>query len=532
MKITFVGADHEVTGSCHFLEACGKNILIDYGMEQGINTFENVDLPVQESLIDYVFLTHAHVDHSGMLPLLYARGFRGQIFATDATVDLCSIMLRDCAHIQMQEAEWRNRKGQRSNKEKVEPIYTMEDADGAIKRLVPVHYDETIEVCNGIHIRFTDIGHLLGSASIEVWITEGDTSRKVVFSGDIGNVGQPLIREPKLTKDADYVIMESTYGDRLHSEEKVDYVSELAKIIQETFDRGGNVVIPSFAVGRTQEILFFIRKIKEDKMIERHDDFPVYVDSPLAVEATGIFTKNRMECFNGEALDLIKQGINPITFPGLNLAITSDESKQINFENTPKVIISASGMCEAGRIRHHLKHNLWRPECTILFVGYQAVGTLGRALLEGAEEVRLFGEPIEVRASIETIKGMSGHADKNGLINWITGFEEKPRRVFVVHGEDSVCTNFTECLMVEHGLEAYAPYSGTVFNLATNKLEYEALPIPVEKKAPRAVSDVFARLLNAGQRLLAVIHKNEGCANKDLARFADQINSLCDKYDR
>ena len=532
MKITFVGADHEVTGSCHFLEACGKNILIDYGMEQGINVFENVDLPVQESLIDYVFLTHAHVDHSGMLPLLYARGFRGQIFATDATVDLCSIMLRDCAHIQMQEAEWRNRKGQRSNKEKVEPIYTMEDADGAIKRLVPVHYDETVEVCNGITIRFTDIGHLLGSASIEVWITEGDTSRKVVFSGDIGNVGQPLIREPKLTASADYVVMESTYGDRLHSEEKVDYVSELAKIIQETFDRGGNVVIPSFAVGRTQEILFFIRKIKEDKLIERHDDFPVYVDSPLAVEATGIFTKNRMECFNGEALELIKKGVNPITFPGLNLAITSDESKQINFENTPKVIISASGMCEAGRIRHHLKHNLWRPECTILFVGYQAVGTLGRALLEGADEVRLFGEPIEVRASIETIKGMSGHADKNGLINWITGFEEKPRRVFVVHCEDSVCTNFTECLMVEHGLKAYAPYSGTVFNLATNKLEYEALPIPIEKKASRPVSDVFARLLSAGQRLLAVIHKNEGCANKDLARFADQINSLCDKYDR
>ena len=532
MKITFIGADHEVTGSCHFLEACGKNILVDYGMEQGINVFENADLPVQESLIDYVFLTHAHVDHSGLLPLLYARGFRGQIFATDATVDLCSIMLRDCAHIQMTEAEWRNRKGQRSNREVVEPLYTMEDADGAIKRLVPIHYDEKVEICPGLEIRFTDIGHLLGSASIEVWITEGDVSRKVVFSGDIGNVGQPLIKEPKPTKDADYVIMESTYGDRLHAEETPDYVSEFVKVIQETFDRGGNVVIPSFAVGRTQEILYFIRQIKEKKLIERHEDFPVYVDSPLAVEATGIFTKNKMDCFNEDALELIRKGINPITFPGLNLAITSDESKQINFENTPKVIISASGMCEAGRIRHHLKHNLWRPECTILFVGYQAIGTLGRALIEGAEEVRLFGEPIEVRASIKTIKGLSGHADKNGLIKWVTSFEEKPRKVFVVHGEDSVCTAFTECLMVEHGLKAYAPYSGTVFNLATNKLEYEALPIPVKQKSTKPVSDVFARLLSAGQRLLAVIHKNEGCANKDLAKFADQINSLCDKYDR
>lgn len=533
MKITFIGADHEVTGSCHFIEACGKNIIVDYGMEQGFNAFENVDLPVQESLIDYVFLTHAHVDHSGLLPLLYARGFRGQIYATDATVDLCSIMLRDCAHIQLTETEWKNRKGQRSsNREIVEPLYTMEDADGAIKRLVPVHYDEIIEICNGIKIRFTDIGHLLGSASIEVWLTEGDVSKKVVFSGDIGNDNQPIIKNPKYTKEADYVVMESTYGDRLHSEETPDYVGDFVKIIQETFDKGGNVVIPSFAVGRTQEILYFLRKIKTEKLIEGHDDFPVYVDSPLAVEATGIFTKNRMECYDGDALELVKKGINPITFPGLNLAITSDESKQINFENTPKVIISASGMCEAGRIRHHLKHNLWRPECTILFVGYQAVGTLGRALIEGAEEVKLFGEPIEVRATIKSIKGLSGHADKNGLIRWVEGFEEKPRRIFVVHGEDSVCSSFTECLMVEHGLKAYAPYSGTVFNLATNKLEYEALPIPLTKKSNKPVSDVFQRLLSAGQRLLAVIHKNEGCANKDLAKFADQINSLCDKYDR
>lgn len=532
MKLTFIGADHEVTGSCHYLEACNKHILVDYGMEQGANVFENAKLPVEEAMIDYVLLTHAHVDHSGMLPFLYARGFRGQIVTTEATADLCSIMLRDCAHIQMMEAEWKNRKGKRSSGHaKVEPLFTMEDADGAIKRIVPCPYGKEIELCDGIRIRFTDIGHLLGSASIEVWMTEADTTKKIVFSGDIGNYSQPLIKDPAQTEEADYVVMESTYGDRLHTQERPDYIKELTKILQETFDRGGNVVIPSFAVGRTQEMLYFLRQIKEQRLIARHEDFPVYVDSPLAVEATGIFQKNKMNCFDEEAMELVKNGINPIAFPGLRLAITSDESKAINFENTPKVIISASGMCEAGRIRHHLKHNLWRPECTVLFVGYQANGTLGRAILEGAKEVKLFGESIEIRASILTLQGLSGHADKNGLLDWICGFKEKPRRVFVVHGEDSVCTSFAETLFTEHKIKAYAPYSGTCFNLLTDKLEYEAEPIPL-KARPRGVSDVFARLLAAGQRLIAVIHKNEGGANKDLAKFADQINSLCDKWER
>lgn len=531
MKLIFIGADHEVTGSCHYLNACGKHILVDYGMEQGVNAFENCDLPVAESMIDYVLLTHAHVDHSGMLPLLSARGFRGQILTTEATADLCSIMLRDCAHIQMQEAEWKNRKAKRSSGvEPHEPVYTMEDAENAIKRIVPCPYDTKIDLCDGIQIRFTDVGHLLGSSSIEVWATEEGQMRKIVFSGDIGNKNQPLIKDPAKTEEADYVVMESTYGDRLHPTDRPDYVRELAQILQETFDRGGNVVIPSFAVGRTQEILYFIRKIKEDKLVQGHGNFPVYVDSPLAVEATGIFHKNEISCFDEEAMSLVKQGINPIAFPNLRLSITSDESKAINFENTPKVIISASGMCEAGRIRHHLKHNLWRPECTILFVGYQAVGTLGRMLVEGTDEVKLFGEPIEVRARIKTMAGLSGHADKDGLIEWVEGFKEKPRKVFVVHGEDSVCKAFTECLQVEHGIKAYAPYSGTEFNLLSGKLEYEAAPIPVAKKA-KTVSDVFTRLMAAGQRLLAVIRKNEGGANKDLAKFADQINSLCDKWE-
>ena len=530
MKLTFIGAAHEVTGSCHYLEVAGKNILIDCGMEQGINLFENVGLPIAEALVDYVFLTHAHVDHSGMLPKLYAHGFRGQVFTTDASADLCGIMLRDCAHIQTMEAEWKNRKAKRSNKPLVEPEYTMEDAEGIIKRIVPCHYDEIYEICDGVKIRFTDIGHLLGSASIEVWLKEGDVEKKVVFSGDIGNKEQPLLRDPIPTKEADYVVMESTYGDRLHGKERPDYIKDLAEIIQETFDKGGNVVIPSFAVGRTQEMLYFIRKIKKDNLIKGHGDFPVYVDSPMAVSATTVFQENRMECFDEEAMELIREGINPLSFPGLRLSITSDESKAINFEETPKVILSASGMCEAGRIRHHLKHNLWRPESTILFVGYQSVGTLGRAILEGATEVKLFGEPVQVKAQIRRMAGLSGHADKDGLIEWVKYFDPKPRKVFVVHGEDNVCASFVECLMVEHGIKAYAPYSGTVFNLATGQLEYEAIPIPLKKKEKPA-SGVYARLLAAGNRLLAVIKKNEGCSNKDLARFADQIISLCDKYD-
>ena len=433
--------------------------------------------------------------------------------------------------IQTMEAEWKNRKAKRgADFQAVDPLYTMEDAEGIIKRIVPCHYDTVVEVCDEVKIRFTDIGHLLGSSSIEVWLTEDGQTKKIVFSGDIGNKNQPILRDPIPTEEADYVVMESTYGDRYHSRERVDYVKELTQILQETFDRGGNVVIPSFAVGRTQEMLYFLRKIKVDKLVKGHERFQVYVDSPLAVEATEIFQDNRVECFDGEAMELVNAGINPISFAGLKLAITSDESKLINFNEEPKVIISASGMCEAGRIRHHLKHNLWREECTILFVGYQAVGTLGRSIVEGATEVKLFGETIQVKAQIKQLAGISGHADKDGLIDWISAFKEKPKKVFVVHGEDSVCTAFTECLKVEHGQRAYAPYSGTVFNLLSNKFEYEAEPIPLKKKV-RPASGVFARLLASAQRLLALVQKCDGMANKDMAKFADQINSLCDKWE-
>ena len=522
MRLEFIGADHEVTGSCHYIEACGKHILVDYGMEQGINVFENVPLPVSEAMIDYVFLTHAHVDHSGLLPLLYARGFRGRVYATEASTQLSSIMLRDCAHIQLMEADWKNRKAKRSSTiETVQPLYSMEDADGIIKRFTPCLYGELVDVCEGIQIRFTDIGHLLGSASIEVWLEENGVKKKLVFSGDIGNKRQPLIKDPAYTDEADYVVMESTYGDRLHSAQRVDYVSELAGIISKTLKRGGNVVIPSFAVGRTQEILYFIRQIKAQQLIKDIPDFPVYVDSPMAVEATAVFVDNKDECYDAEATELVKSGINPLTFKNLHLSITSEESK---------AIISASGMCDAGRIRHHLKHNLWRPESTVLFVGYQSVGTLGRAIVEGAEEVKLFGETIEVRAEILTLNGLSGHADKNGLIEWISAFKKKPDRVFVVHGDDATATAFTECLKIEHGQKAYAPYSGTIVNLADGSFEYEAVPVPVEKKTKPA-SGIYARLLAAAQRLLAIVKKSDGLANKDMGKFADQIISICDKWD-
>lgn len=325
--------------------------------------------------------------------------------------------------------------------------------------------------------------------------------------------------------------MESTYGDRYHNAD-VDYVSELAGICQRTFDRGGNVVIPAFAVGRTQEMLYYFRKIKEEGLVKGHS-FEVYVDSPLAVEATQIFNENIAECFDEEAMELVRNGINPLRFPGLTLSVTSNDSIAINSDNKPKVIISASGMCEAGRIRHHLKHNLWRKECTVVFVGYQANGTLGRILLEGASEVKLFGEPIEVMAEIVKLEGVSGHADKAGLIKWITSFDNRLKQVFVVHGEDEVSTGFAKCLCDEYGLNASAPYSGAEFDMISGRFVKEGERILKAKKpVQRKANDVFERLLAAGRRLLTVIKHNEGGANKDLAKFADQINSMCDKWDR
>ena len=535
MRLSFFGAAHEVTGSCHLLEACGKNILIDCGMEQGPDLYENQELPVAPGDVDYILLTHAHIDHSGNIPLLVKKGFSGEIITTFATADLCDIMLRDSAHIQEFEAEWRNRKARRSGEPEYEPIYTVADADAATKLLAPVDYGQKITLCDGIEVRFNDVGHLLGSASIEVWITEGDVSKKVVFSGDVGNVNQPIIKDPQLVKEADYLVIESTYGDRSHGE-RPDYVRLLADVIQETFDRGGNVVIPSFAVGRTQEMLYFIRQIKAEGLIHGHDNFKVFVDSPLANEATNIFGIHKYDCFDDEALELIRKGINPLSFPGLKISVTSEDSKAINFDDDCKVIISASGMCDAGRIKHHLKHNLWREDSTILFVGYQAVGTPGRALLEGTQEIKLFGEPVHVAAKICRMPGISGHADVNGLVDWIKAFEVKPQKVFVTHGEDTVTELFAARLRDEMNYDAYAPFSGTEFDLAEGEFLYEAEGVKIQKpaalqKASKAAK-VYEKLLALGYRLLSVIRKNEGCANKDLEKFSRDVQSLCDKWDR
>ena len=534
MKLEFLGAAHEVTGSCHYLEIGGKKLCVDIGMEQGQNLFESQEIPVNPAEVDYILLTHAHIDHTGLLPMLYARGFRGEVYTTRATADLSAIMLRDSAHIQQFEAEWRNRKAQRSGGETYVPLYTMEDALGAINLLIPCEYDREIRLCEEIAIRFTDVGHLLGSASIEIFACEGGERRTIVFSGDLGNRNKPILRDPIYTKKADYVVIESTYGDRLHGETP-DYVGEIAEVIERTFEKGGNVVIPAFAVGRTQELLYFIRQVKEQGLVRTNPDFEVYVDSPLAVGATSIFGKNVEGCFDEEAKELVRKGINPIGFPGLKLSITSDDSKAINFDMKPKVIISASGMCEAGRIRHHLKHNLWRKESTIVFVGYQSRGTLGRALLEGTPTVKLFGETIEVKADIVKISGIGGHADKKGLIEWVRGFDEQPpKNVFVVHGEDQVCDSFAACLRDEYGISASAPYSGSIFDLIRGEYTYVADPVRIKKKesAKRRAMDVFGRLVAAGERLLAVIRKNEGLSNKEVAKFTNQINSLCDKWDR
>ena len=445
MKITFIGATHEVTGSCYYLEAAGRKFLVDYGMEQGPDYYENKELPVAPGDLDFVLLTHAHMDHSGNLPALYAKGYQGPIYATEATCNLCDIMLRDSAHIQMFEAEWRNRKGRREGKPEFIPAYTMEDAMGVLRNFVRCPYDKIIKPAEGIEVRFVDAGHLLGSSSIEVWMTEEDKTEKIVFSGDIGNTGHPIIRDPTYLKSADYVVMETTYGDRDHEPEHA-YTEELAKIIDETLGRGGNVVIPAFAVGRTQELLYYIREIKEKKMVRSVPDFPVYVDSPLAREATQIFSGDLRGYTDDETTALVRQGINILAFDGLRLTQTTEESKLLNQDPVPKVILSASGMCDAGRIRHHLKHNLWREECTVVFVGFQAVGSLGRILTDGANRVKLFGEEIAVRAKIVQLHGLSSHADRTALLRWINTYSPRPQHIFLVHGEAEVATAFAETL--------------------------------------------------------------------------------------
>ncbi|MBQ6389115.1 MAG: MBL fold metallo-hydrolase [Mogibacterium sp.] len=533
MKVTFIGATHEVTGSCSLLEVGGKNIIVDCGMEQGADIFENIEIPVAPGDIDAVVLTHAHIDHSGKLPFLVAHGYSGPVYCTEATEQLCRIMLMDSAHIQESEAVWRNRKAERAGDDVFVPLYTTEDVQNTMKLFRPSGYEDEVEVFDGVTVSYTDAGHLLGSSNVLFKLKEGSEERTILFSGDIGNEGKPLIKSPQKPPTADYVVCESTYGNRMHPA-KPDYLGNLTRIIQSTLDRGGNLVIPAFAVGRTQEILYYIRIIKEEGLIHGHDGFPVVVDSPLAVEATNIYSTEMYEYYNDEALDLIRAGINPVTFPDLRLSVTSDESKAINDDRTPKVIISASGMCEAGRIRHHLKHNLWRPECTILFAGYQSQGTVGCKLLDGAPTVKLFGEDIQVKAEIQRIESFSSHADQRMLLNWVA--DASPgTRLFVNHGEDKVTEYFAEEAGKLIGKPAVAPYSGEVWDLITDELVDRAPVVPVIRKETLSSGSgkynaVYEDLRRAGSGLMDVIRERQGGSNKELKALTKEITKLIEKY--
>ena len=473
MKITFLGATKIVTGSNFLVEAAGKKFLVDCGLYQGKAELEEQnyrEFDYNPAEIDFMLLTHAHIDHSGRIPKLYNDGFKGPIYAHKATCDLCQIMLPDSGHIQEMEAEWKNKKRIRKGQPTRGSLYTAEDALKCMEIFVPVKYDEIIQVSENIYVRFNDAGHMLGSSTIEIWAKEDGKETKAVFSGDLGNNDIPLLSEPTMIDNCDYLVMESTYGSRLHI--RNDQKAELfLKIVSETIDNGGTVVIPSFAVGRTQEILYEINKIKEN----RHDEeflreyitlmkVPVYVDSPLAISATQVFKEN-MDLFEDEVKEEMERGNNPLEFPGLKFTQTADESKALNESDEPSIIISASGMCDVGRIKHHLKHNIWNPKSTILFVGYQAPGTLGYEIVNGAKKVTIFGEEFAVNARIEYIEGYSGHADQEGLMNFVYSFYNKPKHIFLVHGEEESQEVLRNKILENTGIGVTIPEYGETYQL-------------------------------------------------------------------
>ena len=532
MLLSFYGADQCVTGSCHCLTVGDKKILIDCGLQQGRDEISNEEFPFNAGEIDAVLVTHAHIDHSGRIPMLLKHGFEGKILTTRLTGELMNIMLLDSAYIQEQDAEWKNRKSERAGGAHVDPLYTVDDASRVQDYVQVCEYNEDVELFPGVTVRFIDAGHLLGSASIYVTATEGSETRTLLFSGDIGNVDQPIINDPTLPEGADFVVMESTYGDRNHTE-VWSYTDELAEVIEDTISRGGNVVVPSFAVGRTQELLYFIREIKDKGLVKSDPNFPVYVDSPLAKRATNIFTGDLHGYLDDEARELVKDGTHMFSFSNLRMTETSEESKMLNADKTPKIIISASGMCDAGRIRHHLQHNLWRPECTVCFVGYQSEGTLGRHLLDGAKSVKLFGEEIAVNAKIVNFQGLSSHADRDHLMAWISAAKTpKPQHVFIVHGDREVAPFFAQTVQ-QLGFTAHAPQYTEVFDLIAGRtIETGYLP---ERKARAAdgsrMSPAYERLVSVGKLINESIRRSRGRDNKSLARFADQLRALLEKWE-
>ncbi|OGV99101.1 MAG: MBL fold hydrolase, partial [Nitrospinae bacterium RIFCSPHIGHO2_02_39_11] len=427
----------------------------DCGMFQGMNDGEKRNLrpfPFKPSEIDAVLLTHSHIDHSGLIPKLVKDGFKGKIFTTRASVDLCGILLLDSAHIHERDAEWETRKRMRKGRKAVAPLYNIADAAESLSHIEGIDYDVILKVAPNIEVRFKDAGHILGSAILELWVMEKGRKVKIVFSGDLGQKGAPIIKDPTYISDADYILLESTYGNRQHKGMK-ETINEFAGAIAETLRKGGNVIIPSFAVGRTQDILYILNQFSREG---RLNNLNVFIDSPLATNATRVFLKHP-ECFDKETLELITKGQFPKGTPILKFSETPEESMSINRIKSGAIIIASSGMCEAGRVRHHLKHNLWREECSIVFVGFQAQGTLGRQIVDGAKTVKLFGEVVAVRARVYTIGGLSAHADKNGLMDWLTHFNVKPKKIFVVHGEEKTSIDFAQSVHERFLVDTHVP---------------------------------------------------------------------------
>jgi len=548
MKIRFCGAATDVTGSCHLISSGEHKILLDCGMFQGSDEEEALNrenFPFEPWEIECVVVSHAHIDHIGRLPLLVKRGFRGTIYCTTATADLLSVMLEDSANIQEQEVEWQNRKNLRAGRAPVSPLYTLEDVAATLKLVKPMLYDTLFAVNDCMKVVFNDAGHILGSAIIELWVTENGTTKKLVFSGDLGMKDRPILKDPKIIHKADCLIMETTYGDRLHEENAVS-IKRLLDIIVETTGRGGNVVIPSFAVGRTQELIFELNRIYDgdNRYREQLKDVHVYVDSPMAAEATEIF-RNNAQVYDDEMRDFILHGDHPLDFKNLHFTKTTDESRMINFDPSPKIIISASGMCTAGRIRHHLKHNLYNPKASIVFVGYQAEGTLGRIILDGVDKVKLFGETIAVKAQIYNLEGFSGHADRDALYGWLTGFIKKPDNIFLVHGEMEAKRAFAayvkehkgwDCTVVdgfnEYDLSEAAPADKTDNNSETEAVQTagktpEATAEPAAGTVPDAAVDSAMEEFTTGEGLDTLREKLEG-----MREVVDQVlNSASDAVD-
>ena len=473
MKIKFCGATIGVTGSCHLLYTERHRVLLDCGQFQGNKEMDALNyepFPFDPTAVEAVVLSHAHIDHCGRIPLLVKRGFKGDIYCTDATADLLRVMLLDSAYIHEKDAEWQSKKNARTGKPPVEPLYTVDDAERSLKLVKPILYDQLVEINDEMKIVFNDAGHILGSAITEIWVTENEQTSKIVFSGDLGVNNRPILRDPKKIKKADYLIMESTYGNRLHPENSTS-IDRLIHIIKDTVKRGGSVIIPAFAVGRTQELIYELNMFYEHhpEYKELLDDLYVYIDSPMATTATEVFRKNA-QVFDEETKQLILSGDNPLDFKNLIFTRSTAESQALNMNREPKIIISASGMCEAGRIRHHLKHNLWDSRNSIVFVGYQAEGTLGRALIDGVKEVKLFGETIMVAAEIHNLEGFSGHADQNGLLDWLGGFQKIPKQIFLVHGEEQSKIDFAKVVQERLGLSTTPIFANSEFELETGEL--------------------------------------------------------------